>query len=79
MFRLVRLESDPTREDRSMFRLKNRASPESQRSAPIKKHKFYAAQNPAPHKILGRTHISSDKSAAAVHLAMLRGGDVPFS
>ena len=29
-----RLQSETTREDRSMFRLKNRASPESQRSAP---------------------------------------------
>ena len=35
MFRLVRVESEGTRGDRSMFRLNDRASLESQRSAPI--------------------------------------------
>ena len=52
MFRLVRLESDPAREDRPILRLNDNASPESLRSgrsAPIpKKRKSPPKRNPAP-------------------------------
>ena len=42
--RLIQPESEQAREDRPIPRLNDRASPESQRSAPIQKNK-----NPAPH------------------------------
>ena len=44
MFRLVRPESDPSRGDRSISRLQDRASHESQRSAPTPKNSHPAPQ-----------------------------------
>ncbi len=46
MFRLVTSESVKAREDCSMFRLKNRASPQSQRSAPTQKPKIPHPSSP---------------------------------
>ena len=47
--RLVRLEFEEAREDRLIPRLNDRASPESQRSAPIQKNKNSAPHAPPKH------------------------------